>query len=109
MTELSKKTMRANEMARQPGGVNTKELALDVGILSGTPGDTISARTMSNEFFAADTTARTGGVSRMTKSTGLRIVPTGSDRSIGVKITAAAATQASTTTGKFRLIVEMQA
>lgn len=86
----------------------TPLMSVDVGILSGTPGDTVSVRTMSNEFFAADTTVRTGGVARMTKSAGFRITPTGSDRSIGVKITAAAATQASTTSGKFRLIVEMQ-
>lgn len=82
-------------------------ISLDVGILSGTPGDTVSARTMGNEFFAADTTARTGGVSRMTKSAGFRVAPTGADRSIGVKVVAAAATQASTTTGKFRLLIEM--
>jgi len=85
----------------------TPLLALDVGILSGTPGDTISARTMSNEFFAADVAARTGVISRMTKPAGFRVAASQSDRSIGVKIQAAAATQA--TTGKVRLIVIMQA
>jgi hypothetical protein len=87
----------------------TPLMAIDVGVLSGTPGDVISARTMSNEFFAADTTIRTGGISRMTKSAGFRVAATQADRSIGVKIQAAAATQASTTTGKVRLIVEMRA
>lgn len=85
----------------------TPLLALDVGILSGTPGDTVSVRTMSNEFFAADVAARTGVISRMTKGAGFRVAPTQADRSIGVKIQAAAATQA--TTGKIRLIVEMAA
>jgi hypothetical protein len=84
----------------------TPLMSVDVGILSGTPGDAVSVRTMGNEFFAADTTVRTSGLARMTKQAGMRIVPVGYDRSIGVKITAAAATQA--TTGKFRLIVEMQ-
>lgn len=86
----------------------TPLMSVDVGVLSGTPGDTVSVRTMGNEFFAADTTVRTGGLARMTKSAGLRVAPVGYDRSIGIKITAAAATQASTTTGKFRLIVDMQ-
>ena len=85
----------------------TPLISVDVGMMSGTPGDTVNVRTVGQEFFAADTTPRTGGLSRMTRQTGMRITPTGADRSIGVKIVAAAATQASTTTGKFRLIVEM--
>ncbi|CAB4134893.1 hypothetical protein UFOVP275_30 [uncultured Caudovirales phage] len=84
----------------------TPLISLDVGMLSGTVGDVISARTMGNEFFAADTTARTGGVARMTKSAGMRIGAVAYDRSIGVKFAAAAATQA--TSGKIRIIVEMQ-
>lgn len=87
----------------------TPLISVDVGMMSGTPGDTVSARTVGQEFFAADTTARTGGLSRMTRQTGMRVTPTGADRSIGVKINAAAATQASTTTGRFRLIVDMTA
>jgi hypothetical protein len=85
----------------------TPLISVDVGMMSGTPGDTISARTVGQEFFAADVTARTGGMTRMTRQQGLRVAATGADRSIGVKINAAAATQASTTTGRFRLIVEM--
>lgn len=81
----------------------TPAISVDIGVLSGTPGDTTSVRTIGNEFFAADTTARTGGVVRMTKSAGFRVAPVGYDRSIGLKVVAAAATQA--TTGKLRVIV----
>ena len=87
----------------------TPLMSIDIGVLSGTPGDTVSARTMGNEFFAADTTVRTGGISRMTKSAGFRVAATAADRSLGLKVTAAAATQASTTTGKIRVIFEMKA
>ena len=82
----------------------TPAIALDVGIMSGTPGDTLSARTCSNEIYAADTTARTGGTSRPSKTTAFTIIPTEADRSIGVKIQAAAATAA---TGRIRLRVFM--
>lgn len=82
----------------------TPTLALDVGIMSGTPGDTLSARTCGNELYAADTTARAGGTSRMTKTAGFILKPTESDRSIGVKIQAAAATAAA---GRIRLRVFM--
>lgn len=82
----------------------TPTIALDVGIMSGTPGDTASARTCGNELFAADTTARTGGTSRMSKSAGFTIKATEADRSIGVKIQAAAATAAA---GRIRLRVFM--
>ena len=82
----------------------TPTIALDVGIMSGTPGDIISARTCGNEFYAADTTARAGGVARMSKLAGFTILPTEADRSIGVKIQAAAATAAA---GRIRLRVFM--
>lgn len=84
----------------------TPLVALDVGIMSGTPGDTLSARTCGNELFAADTTARTGGTSRMSKSAGFTIIATEADRSIGVKIQAAAATAAA---GRIRLRLWMHA
>jgi hypothetical protein len=70
----------------------TPLLALDVGIMSGTVGDPDAGRTVGNEFFAADQSARTGIVARMTKPAGFRVVPTAADRSIGVKIQQAAAT-----------------
>lgn len=79
-------------------------IALDVGIMSGTPGDTLSVRTCGNELYAADTTARAGGVTRTSKLAGFTIKPTESDRSIGVKIQAAAATAAA---GRIRLRVFM--
>lgn len=82
----------------------TPTLALDVGIMSGTPGDTVTARTVGNEFFAADVSARTGAVSRMSKADGFKVQATEVDRSIGVKFQAAAATAAA---GRIRLLVKM--
>jgi hypothetical protein len=79
-------------------------IALDVGIMSGVPGDTISVRTSGNEFFAADTGARTGALARMTKKEGFLVKPTDKDRSIGVKFQAAAQTPAA---GRIRLRVLM--
>lgn len=83
----------------------TPAMSIDVGVMSGTPGDGTSVRTVGSEFFAADTTVRAGGVARMTKSAGFRVAASQADRSIGLKVVAAAATQASTTTGKLRVIV----
>lgn len=77
----------------------TPLIALDVGIMSGNPGET-GSRTCGNELFAADTGARTGATSRMSKKDGFIILPTDTDRSIGVKIQAAAATAAA---GRIRL------
>jgi hypothetical protein len=79
-------------------------VALDVGIMSGNPGDETSVRTCGSEFFAADTTARTGGVARMSKKDGFLVKPTDKDRSIGVKFQAASATAAA---GRVRLRVLM--
>lgn len=81
-------------------------IALDVGILSGTPGDIVSARTMGAEIFAADVSARTGANSVATLSTAFLIRATDADRSIGVKIQAAPATAAA---GRLRLRVLMHA
>lgn len=83
----------------------TPTITLDVGMLTGTPGDNVSSsRTCGAEFFSADTTARTGGVSRMSLATGFRVQPTGSDRSIGLKVNGAAATAAA---GRVRALVSM--
>ena len=79
-------------------------IALDVGVMSGVPGDESSVRTCGNEFFAADTTARAGGVARMTKKEGFLVKPTDKDRSIGVKFQAASGTAAA---GRIRLRVLM--
>lgn len=81
-------------------------LAFDVGVMSGTPGDTVSARTCGQEFFAASNIAQAGGVSRMSKVTGFRVDPVDYDTSIGLKITTAAATLP--TTGKLDVIVNIK-
>ncbi len=75
-------------------------VALDVGILTGTPGDAVNSRTCGAEFFSADTGARTGTPARMSLASGFRVTPTESDRSIGLKIQAAPATAAA---GRVRL------
>lgn len=81
----------------------TPTLAFDVGVITGTPGDSTGSRTCGNEFFAASTIARAGGVERMSKSAGFRVVRANADQSIGLKITTAAATLP--TTGKLGLTV----
>ncbi len=80
----------------------TPTITLDVGLLSGTPGDTTSNRTIGAEFFSGDTGARTGALARMSLATGFKVLPTEADRSIGVKIAAAVATAAA---GRVRLLV----
>lgn len=82
----------------------TPTLALDVGIMSGTPGDTVTARTCGAEFFAADIGARSGTLARMSLASGFKVQAKGVDRSIGVKFQAAAATAAA---GRVRLLVTM--
>lgn len=81
-------------------------IALDVGILSGTPGDTVSVRTMGAEIFSADVAARTGVASSMTLPTGYKILPADADRSIGIKVQAAPTTAVA---GRIRLLVRMYA
>jgi hypothetical protein len=81
-------------------------MTFDVGLMSGTPGDTVSARTCGAEIFAASTAAQTGAVARPTLPSAFKILPTEADRSIGVKIAAQAATAAA---GRIRLRVFMHA
>lgn len=71
----------------------TPTIAFDVGVLTGNPGET-SGRTCGSEFFAASTVAQAGGVARATAKTAFRVARADTDKSVGVKITAAAATQA---------------
>lgn len=80
-------------------------MAFDVGIMSGKVGDTVSSRTCGAEFFSASTLAQAGGVARTTLATAFRVAPTGADRSIGLKVTTAAATQA--TTGKIGVNIDI--
>lgn len=77
-------------------------ITFDVGVLTGTPGTT-GTRTCGNQFFAASNVAQAGGVARMAKAAGFRVAPASTDTSVGVKITAAAATQ--TATGKIGISV----
>lgn len=79
-------------------------VALDVGIMSGTPGDTTTARTCDAVIFAASVAAQTGVAARPTLASAFKILPTEADRSIGVKFQAAAATAAA---GRIRLRVTM--
>lgn len=81
----------------------TPALAFDVGVLTGTPGTTDASRTCGNQFFAASTVAQAGGVVRTTKKEAFRVARADKDTSVGVKITAAAATQA--TSGKIGVSV----
>lgn len=78
-------------------------IALDVGLLSGDAGKNDAARTIGNEFFAADTIGRTGGVSRMSKAAGFRVAKVDQPRGIGFKVATAAATL--TPGGKVTLLV----
>ncbi|HEX5362341.1 MAG TPA: hypothetical protein VFW49_14840 [Fluviicoccus sp.] len=82
----------------------TPAITLDVGLLSGTPGDAISDRTIGAEFFSASTAAQGGTATRMSLASGFKVKPTESDRSIGVKVVADAATAAA---GRIRLLCFM--
>lgn len=64
----------------------TAAITLDVGIMSGTPGDAVSTRTMGAEFFSASNAAQTGTPTRMSAATGFKVLPTDTPRSIGVKV-----------------------
>jgi len=81
-------------------------LTLDVGLLSGTVGDSASDRTIGAQFFSASTAGQTGTAARMTLASGFKVIPTELDRSIGVKVVADAATAAA---GRIRLLVTMTA
>lgn len=78
-------------------------LACDVGVMSGEIGSKDVARTCGNELFAASNVGQAGGVARPTKKEAFRIASAGIDRSIGLKITTAAATQAAA--GKISLLL----
>lgn len=68
-------------------------VTLDVGLMNGqylnALDDAGSARTCGAEFFSGDTTGRAGGVAVSAVRAGHMLAPSQSDRSIGVKITAA--------------------
>lgn len=78
----------------------TPTIALDVGLMSGTPGSTDTSRTCGAEIFSASQAARTGTTDRPTLTSAFRIQSVEYDRSIGVKFNTAAATAAA---GRIRL------
>jgi predicted transcriptional regulator len=80
-------------------------IAFDVGVMSGNPGET-GTRTCGAEFFAASTVAQAGGVARTTLKTAFRVAPVQTDKSVGLKITTAAATQPAT--GKLGVSVRVR-
>lgn len=85
----------------------TPTITLDVGLMSGAPGDKTSVRTCGSEFYAASTVAQTGAtIAAMTQNGGRTVLATELDRSIGVKIVAASATPV---TGRIRLAINMHA
>lgn len=65
-------------------------LVLDVGIMSGKPGEALdeagNARTNGDELFDGITTGQAGGVVRPTLAKAFRIAPVAYDRSIGVTV-----------------------
>ena len=82
-------------------------ITLDAGLMSGTIGDAISARTVGQELFVASTAAQTGAaVSASTTKTAHTIPAAAFDRSIGVKIVAA---PTGAVAGRLRLSVSMYA
>lgn len=82
----------------------TPLISFDVGLMSGEWGDEDQARTVGAQFFAALTTSRAGGVARPSIQPAFRTAPSAIDRSIGVKINAAAATFQAGTIGLTVLI-----
>ena len=82
----------------------TPAITLDVGLLSGTPGDATSDRTIGAEFFSASTAAQGGTATRMSLASGFKVIPTEADRSIGVKVVTDADVAAA---GRIRLLCFM--
>lgn len=78
-------------------------ITLDVGIMSGVPGDGVSVRTVGTELFAASTAAQTGTPAAISQKSAYTIAAADFHRSIGAKIVAGPATAAAT--GRLRLLV----
>lgn len=74
-------------------------IVVDVGLMSGEWGEADDTRTCGAEFFSASTLLQAGGVARPSLKTAFRIAKSDKHRSIGIKVTTAAATQASGTIG----------
>lgn len=82
-------------------------LTLDVGIMSGEVGDKDNARTCGAEIFAASNVGQSGGVARTSLASAFTIAATDKDRSVGVKIAAAAT--AHPAGAKLRLLLKYRA
>jgi hypothetical protein len=67
-------------------------MTLDLGLIDGVAGAVDNARVCSNEAFAASNVAQAGGVARPTKKDFGLIAPAATDRGMGFKVAAAAAT-----------------
>lgn len=67
----------------------TPAITLDVGIMTGTPGDEVSDRTVGTEILAASTVGQGGTEASATVHALRLITPSGTDRSIGVKVATA--------------------
>src|SRR5512133_3581378 len=85
---LLQANMTVSDMILVPDDLDTgAAMTLDVGLLSGTPGDT-AVRTCGAEFFSGAVAAQTGVAVRMSLASGFKVGATSADRSIGVKIAA---------------------
>lgn len=84
----------------------TPTLALDIGLMSGTPGANDATRTVGQELFAGSTAAQTGSVVTPTLKSAYTVQAQNYDRSIGVKIATGPATAAA---GRLRARVTMYA
>lgn len=81
----------------------TPTITLDVGLMSGTTGDAVSARTVGTELFSASNVGQAGTVATAaTTKSAYTITAVGYDRSIGAKVVTGAATGAA---GRLRLLV----
>lgn len=84
--------MRVSQLICDTDDLDTgTALVMDIGIMSGQWGDLSQARTCGNEFFAAFTGGRTGGVFTPTAVGAYRTGKAPFARSIGVRITTLAA------------------
>jgi len=63
-------------------------MTIDCGLLTGNFGDSVNARTMGNEFFAASTVAQAGGIQSENKFQGMIVSPQTGDVGVGIKFVA---------------------
>lgn len=96
---------KVTEMILAPDDMDSSTgMLLDVGLMSGTPGDSTNTRTCGAEFYSASTLGQSGTAARPTLKTAYTVLPTEADRSIGVKINTQSTTAVA---GRVRLTVFM--